>query len=39
MKNAYEILVEKPQGRRPFGRSRRRWKDNIKMKLGFEGVD
>ena len=27
------VLVGKPKGRRPFGRSRRRWKDNIKIDL------
>jgi hypothetical protein len=38
----YWDLVEKPEGRRPLGRPRRRWKDNIKMDLqevGFEGKD
>jgi hypothetical protein len=32
-RNAYRILVEKPEGRRPLGRPRRRWVDNIKMDL------
>jgi hypothetical protein len=32
-RNAYRILVGKPEGRRPLGRSRRRWVDNIKMDL------
>jgi hypothetical protein len=31
--NAYRILVGKPEGKRPLGRSRRRWVDNIKMYL------
>jgi hypothetical protein len=31
--NAYRILVEKPEGRRPLGRPRRRWVDNIKIYL------
>jgi hypothetical protein len=31
--NAYRILVGKPEGRRPLGRPRRRWVDNIKMDL------
>jgi hypothetical protein len=31
--NAYSILVGKPEGRRPPGRPRRRWVDNIKMDL------
>jgi hypothetical protein len=29
----YRVLVRKPEGNRPPGRSRRRWKDNIKMDL------
>jgi hypothetical protein len=32
-------LVEKPKGRRPLGRPRRRWVDNIKMDLREIGVD
>jgi hypothetical protein len=31
--NAYRILVGKPEGRRPLGRPRCRWEDNIKMDL------
>ena len=31
--NAYRLLVERPEGERPFGRPRRRWDDNIKMDL------
>jgi hypothetical protein len=30
-RGVYRVLVEKPEGKRPLGRSRRRWKDNIKM--------
>jgi hypothetical protein len=30
-RNAYRILVVKPEGRRPLGRPRHRWVDNIKM--------
>jgi hypothetical protein len=30
---AYRVLVGKPDGRRPLGRPRRRWEDNIKMDL------
>jgi hypothetical protein len=30
-RNAYRILVGKPEGRRPLRRPRRRWVDNIKM--------
>ena len=29
----YRVLVGKPEGKRPLGRSRRRWEDNIKMDL------
>jgi hypothetical protein len=32
-KNAYTILVGKPEGKRPMGRPRRRWADNIKIYL------
>jgi hypothetical protein len=31
MRNAYKILVGKPEGKRPFLRLRHRWEDNIKM--------
>jgi hypothetical protein len=30
---AYRILVERPEGRRPLGRSRHRWENNLKMDL------
>jgi hypothetical protein len=33
-RGVYKILVRKPEGRRPLGRPRRRWKDNIKMDVG-----
>ena len=29
----YRVLVGKPEGKRPLGRRRRRWEDNIKMDL------
>jgi hypothetical protein len=32
-RDAYRILVGRPEGRRPLGRPRRRWEDNIKMDL------
>jgi hypothetical protein len=32
-RNAYSILVLKPEGKRPIGRPRRRWESNIKMDL------
>jgi hypothetical protein len=41
-RNAYRFLVGKPEGKRPLGRPRRRWADNIKMDLleiGWGGVD
>jgi hypothetical protein len=41
-RNAYRILVGKPEGMRQLGRRRRRWVDNIKMDLreiGWDGVD
>jgi hypothetical protein len=33
MRNSYKILVGKTEGKRPLGRSRRRWEDNITMDL------
>jgi hypothetical protein len=33
MKNAYEVFVGKPEGKRPIGRPRHRWDDNILMDL------
>jgi hypothetical protein len=41
-RNAYKIFVGKPEGRRPLGRPRRRWVDNIKIDLreiGWYGVN
>jgi hypothetical protein len=35
--NAYRLLVGKPEGKRPLGRPRRRWVDNIRMDLGDVG--
>jgi hypothetical protein len=32
-RNAYRILVGKPEGKRPLGRRKHRWVDNIKMDL------
>jgi hypothetical protein len=37
--NAYRILVRKPEGKRPLGRPRRRWVDNIKIDLREIGWD
>jgi len=33
----YRVLVGKPEGKRPLGRPRRRWEDNIKMELQVVG--
>ena len=33
----HKVLVGKPEGKRPLGRPRRRWEDNIKMDLQEEG--
>ena len=43
-RDLYGVWVRKPEGRRPLGRSRRRWEDNIKMDLrgvgcGGHGLD
>jgi hypothetical protein len=41
-KNEYRILVGRPEEKRPLGRPRRRWVDNIKMDLreiGWGGMD
>ena len=41
-RGVHKVLVGKPEGRRPLGRPRRRWEDNIKMDLqemGCVGVD
>jgi hypothetical protein len=41
-RNAYRLFVGKPEGKRPLGRPRCRWVDNIKMDLleiGWGGVD
>jgi hypothetical protein len=41
-RKAYRLLVGKPEGKRPLGRPRRRWMDNIKMDLleiSWGGVD
>jgi hypothetical protein len=41
-RNVYRILVGKPEGKRPLGRPRPRWVDNIKVNLketGWGGMD
>ena len=41
-RGVYRVLVRRPKGKRPFGRPRRRWDDNIKMdiqEVGCGGMD
>jgi hypothetical protein len=41
-RNAYRLLVGKPEGKRPIGRPRRRWVNNIKidlLQIGWDDVD
>jgi hypothetical protein len=41
-RNAYRLLVGKPEEKRPLGRARRRWVDNNKidlLEIGWGGVD
>jgi transcription termination factor 2 len=41
-RNAYKIFVGEQEGKRPLGRPRRRWVDNIKMylrEIGWDGLD
>jgi len=41
-RGVYRVLVGKPEGKRPLGRSRRRWEDNIKadlQKVGCGGMN
>ena len=41
-RDVYRVLVGKPEGKRPLGRTRRRWEDNVKIDLqevGCEGMD
>ena len=41
-RRVYRVLVGQPEGKRPLGRARRRWKDNIKMdfqEVGCWGMD
>jgi hypothetical protein len=37
-RNAYRILVGKPEGKKPLRRPRRVWVDDIKMDLRYYGV-
>ena len=38
-RNAFKILAGKPTGKRPLGRSRLRWEDNIRMDLNEIGIN
>jgi hypothetical protein len=41
-RGVYRVLVGRPEGKRPLGRPRRRWEDNIKLdprKIGIDGVN
>ncbi|KAJ4448528.1 hypothetical protein ANN_10546 [Periplaneta americana] len=38
-RNVYRVLVGRPEGKRPSGRPRRRWEDNVKMDLREVGYD
>jgi hypothetical protein len=38
-RNAYRLLVGKPEGKRPLGRARRRWVDKFRMDVGEVGWD
>jgi hypothetical protein len=41
-RNVYRLLVGKPEGKKPLGKPRRRWRDNIKidlLEIGLNDVD
>jgi hypothetical protein len=38
-RSVYRVLVGRPEGKRPLGRPRRRWEDNIKMDISEIGID
>jgi hypothetical protein len=38
-RGVYRVLVGRPEGKRPLGRPRRRWEDNIKLDLKEIGID
>jgi hypothetical protein len=38
-RGVYRVLVGRPEGKRPLGRPRRRWEDNIKLDLRETGID
>jgi hypothetical protein len=38
-RGVYRVLVGRPEGKRPLGRPRRRWEDNIKLDLRETGTE
>jgi hypothetical protein len=38
-RGAYRVLVRRSESKRPLGRPRRRWEDNIKLDFGEIGID
>jgi hypothetical protein len=38
-RDVYRVLVGRPEGKRPLGRPKRKWEDNIKMDLKEIGID
>jgi hypothetical protein len=38
-RGVYRVLVVRPEDKRPLGRPRRRWEDNIKMDVREIGID
>jgi hypothetical protein len=38
-RGVYRVLVGRPDGKRPLGRPRRRWEDNIKMDIRELGIN
>jgi hypothetical protein len=38
-RDIYRVLVGRPESKKPLGRPRRRWEDNIKMDLREKGID
>jgi hypothetical protein len=38
-RKVYKVLVGKPEGKRPFGRPRRRWEDGIRMDLMYTDLE
>jgi hypothetical protein len=38
-RGVYRVLIERPEGKKPLGRPRRRWKDNTEVDLREIGID